>query len=135
MYSPRKLIFIAAGLLVVVALAVLIYVNRDKTTAATARIGYLNITASLPLFIAEKEGFFAEEKIQIETLQIASSNQLIDAIVAGNLDAFVEASAVPVLAVEIQSPGRLKVFSVSSITKAAPFDAILVKEDSPLKTL
>lgn len=99
------------------------------------RIGYLNITASLPMFIAEEKGFFAEDGVQVETYPTASSNQLVDGIVAGNLDVFVEASAVPVLAVELQSPGRLKVFSVSSITRQAPFDALLVREDSPFTNL
>jgi ABC-type nitrate/sulfonate/bicarbonate transport system substrate-binding protein len=101
----------------------------------TVRIGYLNITASLPLFIAEEKGFFSDEQLKHEAVVTATSNQLVDGIVAGNLDVFVEASAVPVLAVELQSSGRLKIFSVSSITKKAPFDALLVKEDSPIKVL
>jgi ABC-type nitrate/sulfonate/bicarbonate transport system substrate-binding protein len=99
------------------------------------RIGYLNIVASLPLFVAEEKGFFKEAGIQYETTVVATSNQLVDAIVAGNLDCYIESSAVPVLAVELQSPGKLKVFSVSEITSQAPFDALLVKEDSSIRTL
>lgn len=120
---------------VVVAIIVMVVLKDSDELSPIPRIGYLNITASLPLFVAEEKGFFAEEGITIKSLQTASSNQLVDGIVAGNLDAFVEASAVPVLAVELQSPGRLKVFSVSSITKEAPFDAMLVKEDSSLRNL
>lgn len=115
--------------------AAVVLINCRSGTPAIANIGYLNITASLPLFIAEENGYFAEEGLQVKTHQVASSNQLVDGIVAGNLDAFIEASAVPVLAVELQSPGRLKVFSVSAITKEAPFDALLVKEDASLKSL
>ena len=107
--------------------------SRDEST--TVRIGYLNITASLPLFIAEEKGFLSDEGINYEALPIATSNQLVDGIVAANLDVFIESSAVPVLAVQSQAPGRLKVFSVSSITKKAPFDAILVKEGSPIQNL
>lgn len=130
--------FLIAGLLLlgvaVASIAMFVFKAPDEQSPIP-RIGYLNITASLPLFVAEEKGFFDDEGITIKSLQTASSNQLVDGIVAGNLDAFVEASAVPVLAVELQSPGRLKVFSVSSITKEAPFDALLVKEDSPLKNL
>lgn len=135
--NKRNKILIAslAALVVIAAVISVVVLNHPAERLTTARIGYLNITASLPLFIAENEGFFAEEGVQVETNQIASSNQLVDGIVAWNLDAFVEASAVPVLAVELQSPGRLKVFSVSSITRQAPFDALLVKEDSPLRNL
>lgn len=59
----------------------------------------------------------------------------MDGIIAGTLDAFVEASAVPVLAVELQAPGRLKVFSVSSITQEHPFDSILIPANSSIKTV
>lgn len=99
------------------------------------RIGYLNIVASLPLFVAEEKGFFEDAVVQYKATVIATSNQLVDALVAGNLDCYIESSAVPVLAVELQSPGKLKVFSVSEITYQAPFDALIVKEDSPIKTL
>jgi ABC-type nitrate/sulfonate/bicarbonate transport system substrate-binding protein len=101
----------------------------------TVRIGYLSNTGSLPLFVAEEKGFFTEEGIHEEATPIATSNQLVDALVAGNLDAYPESSAYPALAVELQSPGRLKIFSASAITKRRPFDSILVKEGSPIKTL
>jgi ABC-type nitrate/sulfonate/bicarbonate transport system substrate-binding protein len=99
------------------------------------RIGYLNNTGSLPLFVAEEQGYFKEEGISEEAVPIATSNQLVDALVAGNLDLFPESSAYPVLAVELQSPGRLKIFSASAITKQRPFDSLLVKENSPITKL
>ena len=108
---------------------------RPQDEATTVRIGYLNITASLPLFIAEDQGYFSDEKINYQTFPIATSNQLVDGIIADNIDVFIESSAVPVLAVQSQAPGRLKVFSVSAITKKAPFDAILVKDGSPIASL
>ncbi|MHC4572128.1 MAG: ABC transporter substrate-binding protein [Planctomycetota bacterium] len=101
----------------------------------SVRIGYLNIVTNLALFVAEEKGFLKDEGIEYKTIPVASSNQIVDDIVAGNLDCFTGASAVPVLAAELQSPGKLKVFSVSEITPQKPFDALLVKEDSPLKTL
>jgi len=101
----------------------------------SVRIGYLNIITNLALFVAEEKGFLKDEGIEYKTIPVASSNQIVDDIVAGNLDCFTGASAVPVLAAELQSLGKLKVFSVSEITPQKPFDALLVEEDSPLKTL
>lgn len=126
-----KLIFKMIGVLFLL----LVSVNtlaRSVDDSTIVRIGYLNITASLPFFIAEDQGYFSSEGIKYEAFPTATSNQLVDGIVAANLDVFIESSAVPVLAVQSQAPGRLKVFSVSSITKKSPFDAILVKEDSPI---
>ena len=101
----------------------------------TVKIGFLNNTGSLPLFVAEEKGFFNEEGIREEATPIATSNQLVDALVAGNLQAFPESSAYPVLAVELQSPGRLKIFAASAITRQRPFDVLLVKENSPIAKL
>lgn len=104
-------------------------------TPYTVQIGYLNIVASLPLFVAEEKGFLKEEGVEFKSLPIGTSNQLVDGLIAKNLDCFIEASAVPVLAVELQSPGKMKVFSVSEITSQAPFDALLVKDASPIKSI
>ncbi len=121
--------------ILVTAAGLFFFLKRPPHPAYTVKIGFLNITASLPLFIAEEKGFFTEEGVQYESIPILTSNQLVDGIAAGNLDAFPESSAIPVLALELQSPGRLKVFAVSSITKKAPFDALLVKENSPITKL
>lgn len=130
-----RLIIGIVALIAIAIIAVTAWQGRMARESVVARIGYLNITASLPLFIAEENGFFAEEGVQVMASQLETSNQLVDGIAAGNLDAFVEASAVPVLALDLQAPGRLKVFAQSSITKEAPFDALLVKGDSPIKSL
>ena len=131
----RNLVITCSLMAVTLVVGGILFFNQPPTPSVPVRIGYLNITASLPLFIAEEKGFFKEEGIDIQTTPIATSNQLVDAVVAGNLDAFPEASAVPVLAVDVQAPGRLKVFSVSAITKQAPFDALLVKDGSPIMKL
>ncbi len=133
----NKKLFVGLGVVIVVALIVgLYFVFKGPTEEEpVVRIGYLNIVASLPLFVAEEKGFLAEEGLRFETTVMASSNQLVNGVVAGHLDCYVESSAVPVLAVELQSPGRLKVFSVSEITPKTPFDALLVKEDSPIEQL
>jgi len=132
-YLTRRAILFSILLLLVFSLPTCS--KKQPEGKVPVRIGYLNIVASLPLFVAEEKGFFKDEGIQYEATVIATSNQLVDAIVAGNLDCYIESSAVPVLAVELQSHGKLKVFSVSEITPQAPFDALLVKEDSPIKTL
>jgi NitT/TauT family transport system substrate-binding protein len=101
----------------------------------TVRIGYLNLVTSLPLFVAEDRGFFVEQGIDYKITPVASSNKIVEDIVAGDLDCFIGASAVPALAAELRSPGQLKIFAVSEITADKPFDALLVKKDSPIRTL
>jgi NitT/TauT family transport system substrate-binding protein len=100
----------------------------------TVRIGRLNIVTGLPVLVAEQEGFLADEAIEYRTLAFGSSNEIVDAVLADRLDCFVGASAVPVLAAQLSSPGKLKVFAVSQITADKPFDALLVRCDSSIKT-
>lgn len=132
-----KKIMIGVTGLVVVCLVVfsIIQSDQDNEESYKIRIGYLNIVASLPLFIAEEMGFFKDEGLEYESIAIGTSNQLVDGLLARNLDCFIEASAVPVLAVELKSPGKLKVFSASEITSDAPFDALLTKTGSSVQKL
>ena len=103
--------------------------------APIVRIGYLNLVTSLPLFIAQEKGFLTAQGIKFEAIPVATSNQLADALIAGDLDCYIGASVVPVFAAELQSPGRMKVFTASEITPEQPFDALLVKNGSAIKNL
>lgn len=133
--NKKNLLGISVIVIVVLVIWLYFFLRTPFEQAPTVRIGYLNIVTSLPLFVAEEEGFLREEGVEYKGISIASSNQLVDDIADGKLDCFIGASVVPVLAAELRSPGRLKVFSVSEITSQTPFDALLVKEDSPMKAL
>lgn len=129
--------WVRVGVLALIGTAVLASVfliwraqsNDDPSSDTPVRVGYLNITASLPLFIAEANGYFMEEGVSVETFPIQTSNQLVDGVLAGQLDGVIEASAAPVLSAEARAPGRIKIFAVSAITTAAPFDALLVRAE------
>lgn len=131
MKNADKMIAVVIIILVVAAAVISISPAERKTL----RIGYLPIVASLPLFIAQENGYFEDEGLSIETVRVASSNQLVDSLIAGNLEAYVESSAVPVLAAETVSPGNIRVFSVSDITPDSPFDSIITRADSDVLSL
>ncbi|UCF42606.1 MAG: ABC transporter substrate-binding protein [Planctomycetota bacterium] len=101
----------------------------------TVRIGYLNLVTSLPLSVAGQKGFFTDQGVVYKAIPVASSNKIVEGVVNGDLDCFVGASAVPALAAELRAPGKLKVFAVSEITADQPFDALLVRKDSPIRAL
>lgn len=127
-----KVLAIFVGLVVLGVTVVLIinFSGDQGPQAACFRVGYLNITASAPLFVAEDRNFFQENDVCVETQVLATSNQLVDAIAADQLDYVVEASAVPALALQLRSPGRFFVTAVSTISQEQPFDAILVNTSS-----
>lgn len=133
----KRTIAIWLAILLVVGLSVVAYIiwPSPQGRTPTVRIGYLNIVASLPLFIADERGLLREQGVEYELIPFATSNQLVDAIVARNIDCFVESSAVPVLAAELRSPGHMRIFAASEITESAPFDAIIVSSSSPIREL
>lgn len=99
------------------------------------KIGYLPILASLPLYVAQENTYFTEQGVQIETVQLQSSNLLVDALVRGDIDIVVESSVVPALIAETIDSGKIKIFSASDITTETPFDSIIVKKNSTLNSL
>lgn len=109
--------------------------QRSKEEAKTFHVGYLDITASAPLFIAQELGLFEKNNVVIEIEKFASSNQLIDAIAADKIDYVVETSAVPALALQLKSPGRFFITAASTISEQEPFDAILVRKNSGISSL
>ncbi|MEK6953009.1 MAG: ABC transporter substrate-binding protein [Nanoarchaeota archaeon] len=132
----RKIMFISV-MLIILALAIvglsLSLTSKEKTR--NVKIGYLPIMASLPLYVAQENNYFTEQGIQIETVQLQSSNQLVDALVRGDIDIVVESSAVPALIAETVDPGKIKIFSVSDITEGNPFDSLIIGEESNLESL
>ena len=135
-HRDQTMKYVGIPALVVCAIVVLVlWITNADREAQPVRIGFLNIAASLPLFIAEENDYFSAEGVDIKTYSISSSNQLVDGILAGNLDMFVEASAVPVFAATLRLAGAQKIFAVSSITSEKPFDTILVRSQSPIQGL
>ncbi len=119
---------------VIIVGAFLIFYQKSSETKVV-KIGYLPITASLPLYVAQENGYFSEQGVQIETVQMQSSNQLVDALVRGDIDVVVESSAVPALIAETIDSGKIKIFSASDITPETPFDSLVIKKDSSLSSL
>lgn len=107
--------------------------GEDETEGSYCfEVGYLDITASAPLFIAKDLNLFEENDVCVNTNESASSNQLVNSLAAGRLDYVVETSAAPALALESEDPGRFYITAASEITVDQPFDAIMVKsENSP----
>lgn len=129
--------FVLTIVIVIVVLLVvgisLLYSTSKETKSV--KIGYLPILASLTLYVAQENGYFDEQEIKIETIQLQSSNQLVDALLRGDIDVVPESSVVPVLFVERLDSGKIKIFSASDVTPETPFDSLIVKKDSAINNL
>jgi ABC-type nitrate/sulfonate/bicarbonate transport system substrate-binding protein len=103
--------------------------------AGCLRIGYLDITASAPLFVAQETGLFDSVGVCVSTEIFGTSNQLVDAIAADRIDYVVEVSAVPALALAARDPNRFAISAASTISPEEPFDAIVALRTSGIAAL
>ncbi|RXT08001.1 ABC transporter substrate-binding protein [Ammoniphilus sp. CFH 90114] len=66
-----------------------------QTTGETFRIGYLPATIDLLFFVAQEEGYFAEEGLKTELIEFGNSGEGLNAIKAGKLDVGAFGTAAP----------------------------------------
>jgi ABC-type nitrate/sulfonate/bicarbonate transport system substrate-binding protein len=107
--------------------------NGEKTEKV--KVGYLNMVSSLTHFVAVEKGYYKEQNLEVEGNPIKTSNLIAQELVSGHIDFGIELAITPALKQLEQSPNSLKIFSTSNITVENGFDAILVKDDSPINNL
>ncbi len=61
------------------------------------RLGYLPVTGHAKFFVAQEQGFFAEEGLKVELHEFANSADGIAAVVAGRLDAGAFGTSAPLI--------------------------------------
>lgn len=129
----RRWVAAAVALLVLAALLLVrLRLERDKHAV---RIAYAPILASLPLFVAQEQNLFAREGIKVRPLSFSSSNDMVNALIAGQADVLPAVSLIPIVHLEIQHPGHVRVFSHSRMSHANALDRVIVKQDSPIREL
>lgn len=125
----------------IIAIALGVYLTKDSAHPPVAsdyvvKVGYLPTLSSKLLFeIANQKGFFEEEGVRIEAIEMQSSNLLADAIIRGDVHVVTRSSVMPVLNAELVEPGNVQIFAVTDYTSDKPFDSIIVKPDSPIQTI
>ena len=127
---------LAAAIIIVLAIAIISISPTGQVTLAdqpAARFGYRQNVAYLPFFVALEKGYFDYEGVKVEAVLFESSNQTIDALVAGRID--VAISNIPVvLTLESKSPGMIKLFTMDELDRKDFYDYILVKKDSGINS-
>ncbi|MBT4373916.1 ABC transporter substrate-binding protein [archaeon] len=97
------------------------------------KVGYLPILGSLPLYVAQENNYFEEQGIQIEAIQVQSSNQLLEALIRGDIDIGVISALSPVIIAESIDPNKMKIFTTTK--NQINVEAIIVLNDSGISTV
>ena len=105
--------------------------QKEKITVA-----YLPVMQSLPLFVAQERGMFAEEGLDVELVRIESPNQIIDALMSGKVDAAAPSAAAGISAIaEAKNPGSLKIYALICGDLEHLNDELLVAKSSSIEKI
>ncbi len=107
----------------------------NSSSPGTVRMAYPPIVASLPMFIAEDQHLFHKHGVQLAKTVFESSNDMINSLVADQTDVLPAVSLIPIINLEIQYPGRVRLFSHSRMRPENAFDSIIVRSESPVASL
>ncbi len=123
--------------LVVLGLLVSLYFPpRVEAKERVVRIGYLPLVMSLPTFVAAEKGFFAQEGLKVELVRFQSGTTVIDALVAGRIDANCGSAITGHWFAEQNVTGRFKIFYVYGTDSLVDNTfVVVVKKDSPIKDM
>lgn len=102
------------------------------------KVGYLPMVSSLAHFVAKDKGYYEEEGLKINGVQINTSDLIADNLIAGHINAAIELSTTSLLQANEKSKintDLVKIYSVSDITVENGFDAIVVRKDSKIDSL
>ncbi len=118
-----------------VIIALLLFPSCNNQSNKKIKVGYLPMVSSLSHYVAQKNGYYKEEGIDVEASPIKTSNLIAQDIVVGNIDVAIELSIVPLLKQLEANKSMAKIFSASTITTENGFDGILVKQTSSIKSI
>lgn len=129
-------------LTVVVALAILLssyFIWKRLRTQPNAdgpiRIAYLPISSDASFFVAFERGFFSNQGLRTEAVKFETSNQVLEALVAGRIDAAAPVALEAALTLEANTPGQFQILEMTAATAQTKVHRIEVKPDSPIKVL
>lgn len=131
--NSKQIAFMVA---IIAILGIGAYSQLNKShESKSVRAASLPIIATLPEYIAIDYHLFEKEGLDYQQNSFRSSNDMVNAIVAKQIDILPSVSIVPIIHLEIQSPGKVRLFSHTTMTSKDSIDSIVIKNESSIKTL
>jgi len=114
--------------------------EEPRTTSQPASVtkmavGYVPVSTTLPNWVAKAEGLAAKNGLEVDFVRRASSDLILLALVNGEVQATSVCADEPILAKAAQGSPGFEIYLQEILTKDRLFDAIIVKKDSPIRSL
>lgn len=108
--------------------------QSSKSVSKTVKIGVLPIEDNLPFYVAEKDGLYAKEGVQVELVSFASAMERDTALQAGQIDGEVADLVAVALLKKIGTDVKIASIGLGANPKEGRF-AILASPKSSIKDL
>ena len=137
----KKIYLLFAGLIIIIlaAFSIYFYLSRNQTVVSTKtnilRIGHTKSSTDLMLFVAQEQGYFTKENLNVELKAQNSGNEIVNSIIKGDLEAGCCTGITQVFDANQISPNKIKLFSLNDDSEMKPWNKLLVKKDSDIKDL
>ncbi|MFA7302508.1 MAG: ABC transporter substrate-binding protein [Candidatus Paceibacterota bacterium] len=116
--------------------AYLVADNVPLSETGHVRIANLPVVQGLPLYVAVEKGYFKEAGITVEIIKYEAPNQIIDAVMAGQVDFTSPSGALGITGIaDAKNPGKLKVYAISGGTQGNSGASFVVPSGSTLSQL
>lgn len=131
--KKKTLYLIMVAISVIAIVLLLKYTNTDE--ANVIRVGYKLNAGYQNYFVAKEKGIFDKYNIVVEGITFSSTNQMMQALVLGQIDATAAGSIEVIAANEIKNPNSLKIYNTLLFNKENAFFSIVVPEDSKINSI
>lgn len=127
-----KIMTIMCIFAIIVAIAVL-SINTAEHRLKIVKMGNLPVTQGLPAYWAIEKGYFKDADINLELIRFDSPNQIIDALLQGQIDITSPSGALGIAGVaEYKNPDNLKIYAIAGGNKDNPNENFFVTNDSSI---
>lgn len=111
--------------------------KQSALEAAPIRIAYLPVIHALPLYVAVERGYFKDAGLEVKLTSFQAPNQIIDALLSGNVDIGGPSStATGITAIsQTKKPNSLKIFSFGGANKQIINDLLIANRESPIANI
>ncbi len=110
--------------------------SSDQPETNIVKIGYVPLVHGLPLFLAVEKGYFTEVGLEVEPIRFEAPNQLIDALLNGQIDLGAPGAATGITMIaESKQPGSFKIFAGNGSDENHITESIIVKKNSTIGSI
>lgn len=138
--NNKKLNWIVLGIVVVLVLVFFVFTGSKEQSSSfettKVKIANLPVVHGLPLYVALEKGYFKDAGLDVEVIKYEAPNQIIDAIMTGQVDFTSPSGALGITGIaNYKNPGKLKVYAISGGTLGNSGISFVVPLDSKLESL